>query len=151
MFVIYMRKEINMFTINDVMLLKFPQLGDERGEMVVIEGNTSVPFEIKRLFYIYGMNSDIVRGQHANKITDFVMISLCGSVKIRIVDGNGEKKEIAMDKPFTGVYIPHTLWKDMYDFSPNSVLLVLASEHYDSGEYIRDISDFYEYYRRIEQ
>lgn len=131
-----------MPTINDIKLLQFPQLGDKRGHLVVVEGGTTVPFEVKRVFYIYGSDADVVRGQHANRITDFVLINVSGTSKVRIVDGNGVQYIVHLDKPHYGIYLPHMLWKDMYDFSSDSVLLVLASTHYDSSEYLRDYDEF---------
>lgn len=122
-------------------ILRFSDLGDERGKLVVIEGGEAVPFEIKRVFYIYGSDATVVRGQHANRESEFVLINVAGSSKVRITDGTDELI-IELDKPMTGVYIPRMIWKDMYDFSPDSVLLVLASTHYDGSEYIRDYDEY---------
>lgn len=122
-------------------ILRFSDLGDERGKLVVIEGGIAVPFEIKRVFYIYGSDATVVRGQHANRESEFVLINVAGSSKVRITDGTDELI-IELDKPMTGVYIPRMIWKDMYDFSPDSVLLVLASTHYDGSEYIRDYDEY---------
>ena len=122
-------------------VLHFSDLGDERGKLVVIEGGESIPFDIKRVFYIYGSDATVVRGQHANKESQFVLINVAGKSKVRITDGS-EEVVIELDKPMMGVYIPPMLWKDMYDFSPDSVLLVLASTHYDGGEYIRDYDEY---------
>jgi dTDP-4-dehydrorhamnose 3,5-epimerase-like enzyme len=129
-------------TINDIKLIQFPQLGDERGQLVVIEGETAIPFEIKRVFYIYGTDPKVVRGQHANRVTDFVMIGVSGTSKVRAVDGNGVQHVVNLDKPCRGVYLPHMIWKDMYEFSLDSVLLVLASTHYDASEYLRKYDEF---------
>ena len=122
-------------------ILHFADLGDERGKLVVIEGGEAIPFEIKRVFYIYGSDATVVRGQHANRESEFVLINVAGSSKVRITDGK-EELIIELDKPMMGVYIPRMLWKDMYDFSPDSVLLVLASTHYDGSEYIRDYEEY---------
>ena len=122
-------------------ILRFNDLGDERGKLVVIEGNKDIPFEIKRTFYIYDSDSDVVRGQHANRESEFVLINVSGSSKVRITDGN-EEFIVELNKPMMGVYIPKMVWKDMYDFSANSVLLVLASTHYDGSEYIRDYQEY---------
>lgn len=122
-------------------VLHFADLGDERGKLVVIEGGEAVPFDIKRVFYIYGSDATVVRGQHANRESRFVLINVAGKSKVRITDGN-EEIVIELDKPMMGVYIPPMLWKDMYDFSSDSVLLVLASTHYDGGEYIRDYDEY---------
>ena len=122
-------------------VIEFKDLGDERGKLVVIEGNDSIPFDIKRVFYIYGSDPDVVRGQHANKESEFVLINVAGQSKVRITDGH-EEFIVELNRPMMGVYIPKMVWKDMYDFSQDSVLLVLASTHYDGSEYIRDYDQY---------
>ena len=84
---------------------------------------------------------EVIRGQHANRRSEFILINVCGSSKVRITDGT-ETVIITLDKPRMGVYIPTMVWKDMYDFSPDSILLVLSSEHYDGAEYIRDYEEY---------
>lgn len=122
-------------------IITFNDLGDERGKLVVIEGNDSIPFDIKRVFYIYGSDPTVVRGQHANRESEFVLINVAGTSKVRITDGK-EEFIVELNKPMMGVYIPKMVWKDMYDFSSDSVLLVLASTHYDGSEYIRDFDEY---------
>ncbi len=122
-------------------IINFKDLGDERGKLVVIEGNKDIPFEIQRVFYIYGSDADVVRGQHANRESEFVLINVAGTSKVRITDGKDEFI-VELNKPMMGVYIPKMVWKDMYDFSSDSVLLVLASTHYDGKEYIRNYEDY---------
>ncbi len=122
-------------------ILQFTDLGDERGKLVVIEGGQSIPFEIKRVFYIYGSDASVVRGQHANMESEFVLINVAGQSKVRITDGQ-EEFIVELDRPMMGVYIPKLIWKDMYNFSSDSVLLVLASSHYDGEEYIRNYDDY---------
>lgn len=122
-------------------VLQFADLGDERGKLVVIEGGRAVPFDIQRVFYIYGSDPTVVRGQHANRESEFVLINVAGRSRVRITDGT-EEFTVELDKPMMGVYIPKMVWKDMYDFSPDSVLLVLASTHYDGKEYIRDYDEY---------
>ena len=126
----------------DVRMLEFPQKGDERGHLVIVEGMQDVPFEIKRIFYIYGSDASVVRGQHANRRTEFVLINVAGQSKVKVLDGKGNEAVFSLNRPHTGIYLPTMVWKDMYDFSPDSVLLVLASEHYDPNEYIRDYELF---------
>ncbi|SFS79869.1 WxcM-like, C-terminal [Succinivibrio dextrinosolvens] len=121
--------------------ITFPDFGDDRGNLVVVEGAIDIPFEIKRAFYIYGSDSTVVRGCHANRESEFVLINVSGSSKVMITDG--ERKEvISLSRPRDGVYIPKMMWKEMYEFSPDSVLMVLASTHYDGSEYIRDYDAF---------
>ena len=124
-------------------ILHFKDLGDERGKLVVIEGGKEIPFDIQRVFYIYGSDPTVVRGQHANKKSEFVLINVAGQSKVRITDGVDEFV-VALNKPMMGVYIPKMVWKDMYDFSSNSVLLVLSNTHYDNSEYIRNYNDYLE-------
>lgn len=131
-----------MHNMNQVRMLDFPQRGDHRGQMVIVEGTVDVPFEIKRAFYIYGSDSEVVRGQHANRRTEFVLINVAGKSKVKVKDGEGNEAIFCLNRPHTGIYLPRMVWKDMYDFSPDSVLLVLASEHYDAEEYIRNYEDF---------
>lgn len=118
--------------------LSFPQHGDDRGHLVVIEGSADIPFEIKRAFYMYGSSGDVVRGEHANRRSEFVLVNVAGTSKVRCVEPDGTETIYNLDCPCTGVYVPRLVWKDMYGFSPDSVLLALSSEHYDAGEYIRD-------------
>ena len=107
-------------------ILEFGDLGDERGKLVVVEGAMDIPFEIKRVFYIYGSDSSVIRGQHANRDSEFVLINVSGSSKVR-VDNGFEEEIIELNRPRMGLYLPTMVWKDMYDFSEDSVLLVLAS------------------------
>lgn len=133
---------LNMHNMNKVQMLDFPQHGDERGHLVIVEGGLDIPFEIKRAFYIYGSDHDVIRGQHANRRTEFVLINVAGKSKVKVKDGEGNEAIYCLNRPHTGIYLPTMVWKDMYDFTADSVLLVLASEHYDNTEYIRDYDEF---------
>lgn len=133
-----------MHNMNNVKMLEFPQKGDERGHLVIVEGMMDIPFDIKRVFYIYGSDADVVRGQHANRKTEFVLINVAGTSKVKVKDGEGNEAIFCLNRPHTGIYLPTMVWKEMYDFSEDSVLLVVASEHYDPDEYIRDYDDFVE-------
>jgi len=125
-----------------VHMLEFPQHGDERGHLVVIEGTQDIPFPIRRVFYMYGSDPDVMRGYHANRKTEFVLINVSGRSKVKARDGLGNEVTFSLNRPHTGIYIPRMVWKEMYDFSADSVLLVLASEHFDPVEYIRSYDDF---------
>ena len=131
-----------MHNMNKVQMLEFTQHGDDRGHLVVIEGMKDVPFEIKRAFYIYGSDSDVVRGQHANRESEFVLINVAGTSKVKVKDGEGNEAIFCLNRPHTGIYLPTMVWKDMYDFSKDSVLLVLTNTHYNSAEYIRNYEEF---------
>lgn len=122
-------------------IIYFNELGDARGHLVVVEGQQLFPFDIKRIFYIYGSDSSVVRGQHANRESEFVLINVSGRSKVRITDGT-EEFVVELNQPNMGVYLPKMIWKEMYDFSEDSVLLVLASTHYDAKEYIRDYDEY---------
>lgn len=126
----------------EVRMLEFPQHGDERGHLVIVEGMKDIPFEIKRIFYIYGSDANVVRGQHANLKSEFVLINVAGKSKVKVKDGLGNEAVFSLNRPHTGIYLPKMIWKDMYDFSEDSVLLMLSSEYYDAGEYIRDYDEF---------
>ncbi len=129
-------------SMDRVYMTEFAQRGDERGGLIVVEGARDVPFDIKRVFYIYGSDAGVVRGQHANRRTEFVLINVAGTSKVKVMNGLGCERVYELDRPHVGIYLPTMVWKDMYDFSPDSVLLVLASEHYDPEEYIRSYEQF---------
>jgi dTDP-4-dehydrorhamnose 3,5-epimerase-like enzyme len=122
-------------------LIDFPQKGDERGHLVIVEGRQDIPFDIKRVFYIYGSDKDVIRGRHANYNSEFVLINVSGTSKVKVDDGE-HQRVFELDRPHIGIYLPKLIWKDMYDFSEDSVLLVMASEHYDANEYIRDYNEY---------
>ncbi len=124
-----------------IQILDFPDLGDERGNLVVVEGGSAIPFEIKRIFYIYGSDDEVVRGMHANLRSEFVMINVSGTSRVK-VDNGSETRIIELNRPRMGLYLKNMVWKEMYDFSPDSVLLVLSNEHYDPEEYIRSYEDY---------
>lgn len=122
-------------------ILKFPQLGDERGHLVVVEGNKDIPFDIKRIFYIYGSDKDVVRGQHANRLSEFTLINISGRCDVFVDDGRNQET-IILDKPHQGIYLNKMVWKNMFNFSKDAILLVLSNEYYNSKEYIRDYEEF---------
>ena len=123
-------------------IVEFADLGDERGNLVVIEGEgRDIPFDIKRVFYIYGSDSEVVRGQHANRESEFLMVNVGGNSKVKL-DNGYETKIVELNRPGMGLYLAPMVWKDMYDFSADSILLVLSSKHYDPHEYIRDYDEY---------
>ncbi|MBQ9046798.1 MAG: FdtA/QdtA family cupin domain-containing protein [Solobacterium sp.] len=125
-------------------MLAFRELGDERGNLIAIEGGQDIPFEIQRIFYMYGTDETMVRGQHANRNSQFVLVNVSGASTIRVCDGLGQEAEVRLDQPRTAIYIPRMIWKEMKDFSRDSVILCLTDTHYDPDEYIRD----YEVYKQ---
>ncbi len=125
-----------------IKIIRFRDLGDERGNLVVIEGDgIDIPFDIKRVFYIYGSDATVVRGKHANRQSEFLMVNVSGTSKVRVTDGH-EEMVVSLDEPGLGLYLPKMLWKDMYDFSKDSVLVVMSNMHYDGSEYIRDYDEY---------
>lgn len=115
--------------------------GDEQGRLVSFEKGVNCPFEVKRAFYIYDTKGETSRGCHANRNSEFLLIAINGSCKIKIDDGKS-KEIIELTNPYTALYLDKMLWKEMYDFSHNAILLVLASTNYDEHEYIRNYDDY---------
>jgi dTDP-4-dehydrorhamnose 3,5-epimerase-like enzyme len=126
---------------NLVKLIDFPPLGDDRGSLVALEANKTVPFEIKRVYYIFGTKQGVARGFHAHKALKQVAVCVTGSCRMLLDDGQN-KEEILLDSPTKGLVIEDLVWREMHDFTPDCVLLVLASEHYDEADYIRNYDDF---------
>ena len=122
-------------------LFDFPVLGDDRGALVVLEGNHHIPFEIKRVYYIYGTVQGIARGFHAHKTLKQVAICLKGSCRFVMDDGK-DKQEVILATPDKGLLIDAMRWHEMYDFSNDCVLMVLADQVYDESDYIRDYEEF---------
>lgn len=127
--------------MNLVQWVKFPALGDGRGSLVALEGNRTVPFDIKRVYYIFDTQSGVARGFHAHKALRQVAVCVTGKCKM-LLDNGTEKAEVWLDSPTKGIVIDSMVWHEMHEFSSDCVLLVLASEHYDENDYIRDYRDF---------
>lgn len=127
-----------------IKIVNFPPLGDHRGSMVAVEAGINVPFDIKRAYYIFNTQKDVARGFHAHKALKQVAICVAGRCKMLLDDGT-EKAEVWLDSPTKGLLIESFIWREIYDFSPDCVLLVLANLHYEESDYIRDYGDFIEY------
>lgn len=120
--------------------LKFHK--DERGGLVAIENGPNCPFEVKRCFYIFDTQGENVsRGAHANYNSQFLLVALSGSCKVMVDDGK-EKNEFTLNSPTNALYLNKMVWKEMFEFSNNTVLLVVSSELYDESEYIDSYDDF---------
>lgn len=122
-------------------LMKFKCIKDKYGSLTPIEGKNDVPFEIKRVYYITKVEGNVTRGFHSHRRLHQVLICLNGSIKIRLINPEGEEV-IELKDPSIGLYIGPYIWREMFDFSEGSVLLVLASEYFDEDDYIRNY-DFY--------
>ena len=131
--------------IDDVEIISIPKIIDEegRGKLSVIE-KSIIPFEIKRVYYLYDVPSDAFRGGHAHKNLNQFMIPLSGSFEVKIDDGSNNKK-VMLNKPNQGLLIPSGIWREMDNFSAGSVCLVLASEFFDESDYFRDYNTFLNY------
>lgn len=119
----------------------FQQHGDANGMLVAVEQKKDIPFEIKRVYYIYATRPDVRRGFHAHKTLKQVLICVHGSCKILLDDGM-DREIVVLDKPYEGLHVPKGIWREMYDFSPDTVLLVLASDLYNEDDYIRNYDEF---------
>ncbi len=119
----------------------FQQHGDERGQLVALEEFKDIPFKIKRVYYMYDTVQGVHRGLHAHRSLEQILICIHGSCKI-LMDNGIEKKIVSLEKPYEGLYISNDIWREMFDFSLDAVLLVLASEIYDENDYIRDYDEF---------
>ena len=121
--------------------ISFKPLGDERGSLVALEGNKSVPFDIKRVYYIFGTKEGVSRGFHAHQNLKQVAVCVTGCCRF-VLDNGKQREEVVLDKSTTGLLIEDLTWREMHDFSPDCVLMVLASEYYDESDYIRDYEEF---------
>ena len=125
----------------------FLEHGDPRGKLVAVETGKDIPFLIRRVYYIYGVEGQTRRGFHAHKCLEQVLICVHGTCKI-LLDNGAEKVEVPLERPNEGLYIGNAIWREMFDFSPDAVLMVLASTPYDEADYIRDYHDFLTYVQR---
>lgn len=127
-------------TIQNIQTIDIPKIHEVKGNLSVIEGNT-IPFEIKRVYYLYDVPSGAERGGHAHKNLRQFLIALSGSFDVVLDDGN-TRKIITLNKPNIGLLIPIGIWRELENFSSGSVCLVLASAIFDEDDYIRDYKDF---------
>lgn len=122
-------------------IIKLPSLCDDRGELVSIETGKTIPFSVKRIYYLFNTKSNVARGFHAHK--QLQQLAVCVKGRCRMILDNGHKREeVWLDSPNEGLVIGNSLWREIHDFSDDCVLLVMASEHYDESDYIRDYPEF---------
>lgn len=126
-----------------IKLIDFKPLEDERGFLVALESHKEIPFDIKRVYYIFGSRPDVARGFHAHKALKQVLICLAGKCRL-VLDDGVNRETLWMDSPTAGLIIEHMIWREMYEFSEDCVLLVVASDYYDESDYIRDYKVFKE-------
>jgi dTDP-4-dehydrorhamnose 3,5-epimerase-like enzyme len=127
--------------MNLINIIDLPSLGDERGDLIALENNDSAPFEIKRVYCILDTKKGISRGFHAHKALKQLAICISGSCRFVLDDGK-HKEDVVLKKPTEGLLIDRMIWHEMYDFSDDCVLMVLADEVYDESDYIRDYEEF---------
>lgn len=135
-------------TINDCRIIELPKFLDERGNLSFAQNNTQIPFEIKRTYWIYDVPGGEGRGGHAEKENEELIIAMSGSFDITVDDGN-EKKTFTLNRSYYGLYIPKGIWRDMSNFSTNSLALEFGSIPYDACDYIRDYDEFVTYSKTV--
>lgn len=128
----------------EVKIIRFLAHGDERGQLVALEENRNIPFEIKRVYYMYDTRVDVQRGRHAHKNLEQIIVCVHGSCKV-LLDNGTEKEMVELNSPCEGLYVSNNMWRELLDFSEDAVLLVLASELYDEKDYIRDYAEFLDF------
>lgn len=122
-------------------LIDFPPLGDDRGSLVALETHKTIPFDVKRVYYIFGTKSGVSRGHHAHRMLQQVAVCVAGKCRM-VLDNGNQRQEVWLDSPTKGLVISGLVWREMHNFSADCVLLVLASEHYDDADYIRSYDEF---------
>lgn len=131
-------------TINDCRIIDMRKISDPRGNLTPIEGRADIPFDIKRVYYLYDVPGGESRGAHAHKQLQQFIVAASGSFTITLDDGK-EKKSFTLNRSYYGLLIVPGIWRDLDDFSSGAVLLCLASEHYQKDDYIRDYQEFLDY------
>lgn len=129
-----------MTTIHDTVLLDISKIHDTRGNLSVVQGN-DIPFEMKRVYYLYDVPSGARRGGHSHKDQQELLVALSGSFDVILHDGN-EKKTVTLNKPNVGLFIINGIWRELENFSSGAVCLVIASDVFDEADYIRDFDDY---------
>lgn len=125
----------------DYKLIKMDVFGDERGKLVSLEENKNIPFDIKRVYYIFDTLPEQDRGKHAHKTLEQIIIAMDGSCQFILDDGK-TREEVWLNRPDIGLYIGKNMWREMKNFSYGCKLMILANEHYDASEYIKDYQTF---------
>lgn len=133
-----------------VKMIQFQPHGDERGMLIALEEKKNIPFEVKRVYFMYDTLEGVHRGKHAHKTLKQVLFCPCGACTISLDDGK-ETKEVRLDKAIEGLLVEACVWREMYDFTPDAVLMVLASDYYDEDDYIRDYDEFIRYVEDVSE
>ena len=130
--------------ISDIKIVELPKILDERGNLSVIEEEKDVPFKIQRSYWIYDVPGGEHRGGHAYKQNCEFIVALSGSFDVILDDGK-ERKTFSLNRSYYGLYVPKGLWRELDNFSTNSLALILSSTKYDANDYIRDFNEFLKY------
>ena len=130
-------------------LIEFKENKGNKGSLIAIEANKNIPFNIARIFYTFGNSKKAIRGQHANKNSQFVLVNVCGQSKV-VLDYGYYKETVILDKPNIGLFIPRFVWKNIVDFSEDCVLLILSDSPYDPDEYINDYNEYKSFLSNID-
>jgi hypothetical protein len=128
-------------TINNCGLIELPKISDPRGNLTFIEGSNHIPFEIRRVYYLYDVPGGAERGGHAHKGLSQLIIAMSGSFDV-ILDDGGEKKRFHLNRSYQGLYLCPMIWRELDNFSSGSVCMVLASNIYEESDYYRDYNDY---------
>ena len=127
--------------VSDCRIVDLPQVIDPKGNVVIIEGDKTAPFDIKRVFYMFNTPTGITRGGHAHKLLHQLIVAIAGSLDV-VVDDGAKKKQVHLDSPQQGLFIPPMIWNELLNFSKDAVCVVFASEHYSSDDYIKSYESF---------
>lgn len=122
-------------------IINFKIMGDNRGKLISLEENKNIPFNIKRVYYIFGTKKNVIRGKHSHSNLNQVVVCLSGECKF-LLDSGKQKKIVKLNSPEIGLFIGENVWREMFDFSQDCILMVLANDHYNENEYIRNYKDF---------
>ena len=128
-------------SLDDCRVIELPKIQDQRGNLTFIEANRHVPFEIKRVYYLYDVPGGATRAAHGHRSLSQLMVAMSGSFDVTLSDGN-EKMLFHLNRSYFGLYIPPMMWRDLDNFSSGAVCMVLASDYFDEGDYFRNYDDF---------
>lgn len=132
----------------DIRMIQFQAHGDERGMLIALEENKNIPFEVKRVYFMYDTKEGVHRGFHAHKKLKQILFCVSGACTI-MLDSGSEKRRVRLDKPTERLMVEANTWREMYDFTPDAVLMVLASDYYDENDYIRNYDEFLAYIGKV--